>query len=341
MRPRYLLLLAVVALAAAGYVGFWFFAAGQVRDGIDGWAAFHRARGVEVSYGAPAISGFPYRLIVEVAEPRLALPLHPLQPAWSAPRLAAVAHPWNVREVLIDLAGRHALGFTQRALRRDLDLQVPEGRAGYRADSDGRLALLSIDLHRPSLREPATGLAAAAQRLQLHLRPGQAPDVNLEVAGSAEQVSAEGLGPLPFGPVIGKLAVEAELRGLLDGPSPAAAAAAWRDAGGTIEIRRFVLVWGDLQIEGTGTLALDDRMRPVGAGAARVRGQEAVIDLAVADGQMSAGAGNLAKATLGALAAANGGVLSVPFRMQEGWLFLGPARLARLSPVFPDAVRSQ
>ena len=341
MRLRYVALLAVVVLAVAGYVGFWFFAAGQVRAGIDQWAAYHRARGVEVSYGAPQVGGFPYRLIVEVAEPRLALPSHPLQPRWSAPRLAAVTHPWNFRQVLIDLEGRHDVGFTDRGFARDLALDVPEGLAGYRADSRGRMELLSIDLHRPTLNEAATGLSAAAQRLQLHLRPGLTPDVNLEIASSADQVSAEGLGPMPFGPVIGRVAIEAQLKGVIDGPSPVEAATVWRDAGGTIEVKRFVLVWGDLEIEATGTLALDEAMRPLGALTARVTGQEALIDAAVADGQMKPGAGDAAKAALGLLAAANGGVLSVPVRLQDGFAYLGPAKVAELSPVFPDGGRSR
>jgi hypothetical protein len=191
------------------------------------------------------------------------------------------------------------------------------------------------------VREPATGLVAAAQRLQIHLRPGQQPDVNLEIAASAEQASAEGLGPMPFGPTIGRIEVEAQLKGVLDGPSPVEAAAAWRDAGGTLEIRRFVLVWGDLEVETAGTLALDQEMRPIGALTARIRGQEAVIDLAVDEGQMAPGAGTMAKAALGALAASSGGVLAVPVRLQDGALYLGPARVARLSPVFPDAARSR
>ncbi|MEQ9640096.1 MAG: DUF2125 domain-containing protein [Alphaproteobacteria bacterium] len=341
MRLRYYLLLGVLGLGIAGYVGYWFFAADQVRGGIDAWAAEHRARGLEIAYGEPQISGFPWRLIVEIDDPSIAMPLHPAQPRWSAPRIAAVAQPWNFRQVLIDLAGAHDIGFTQRGTRREMSLAVPEGRAGYVADPAGQMQRLSIDLTQPTLEEPATGLKAQAARVQLHLRPGQSPDVNLELASSAEQLSAQGLGPMPFGQVIDKLALESKLRGVIDGPSPDAALAAWRDAGGTVDIDRLLLLWGDLQLETSGTLALDEALRPLGALTARMTGQNAVIDLAVAKGQMSTGAGSAAKAALGVLAAAGGGVLSVPVRMQDGALFIGPAKVARLSPVFPDAGRNR
>ncbi len=341
MQPRYFLLLGVLALGVAGYVAYWFFAAAQVRGGIDAWAAEHRARGLEIAYGEPEITGFPWRLIVSIDEPSIAMPLHPAQPRWSAPRIAALAQPWNFRQVLIDLAGAHDVGFTQRGVRRQMRLSVPEGRAGYLADPTGRMQQMSIDLKDPTLEEPATGLSAQAGRVQVHLRPGQSPDVNLELASSAEQFSARGLGPMPFGQVIDKMALESKLRGVIDGPSPDVALASWRDAGGTIDIDRLLLLWGELQLESEGTLALDDEMRPLGALTARMTGQDAVIDLAVARGQMSPGAGSAAKAALGVLAVAGGGVLSVPVRMQDGALYLGPAKVARLSPVFPDADRSR
>lgn len=341
MRLRYYLLLGAVALGIAGYSGYWFFAAAQVRAGIDAWAEAHRARGLEIAYGEPKITGYPWRLIVEVDHPSIAMPTHPAQPRWAAPRIAAVAQPWNFRQVLIDLAGEHRIEFTQRGYRRKMLVTVPRGRAGYQADPTGRLARLSIDLRQPALAEPATGLTAKAERVQLHVRPGQSPDVTLELASSADGFSAQGLGPMPFGKVIDKLALQARLHGVIDGPTPAAALAAWRDAGGTVDIDKLLVLWGNLQLDTRGTLALDERMRPLGALTAQMKGQDAVIDLAVAKGQMTPGAGSTAKAALAVLAAAGGGVLSVPMRMQDGALYIGPAKVARLSPVFPDAGRSR
>ena len=95
------------------------------------------------------------------------------------------------------------------------------------------------------------------------------------------------------------------------------------------------LDWGRLSLRGEGTLALDEAMRPMGAMTTRLKGFELLVEAARDDGQMSAGAAVAANAALGLLAAANGGMLSVPVRLQNGEAFLGPARIARLAPLLP------
>jgi hypothetical protein len=51
---------------------------------------------------------------------------------------------------------------------------------------------------------------------------------------------------------------------------------------------------------------------------------------------MKKNAAAAARAVLGLLAAAGGGVLSVPVRLQDGQLFLGPAPVARLGPLLQN-----
>jgi hypothetical protein len=93
------------------------------------------------------------------------------------------------------------------------------------------------------------------------------------------------------------------------------------------------LQWGDIEITASGSLALDDRMRAIGALTARIKGHNELLKLAVANGAMEKKNLLPARAVLGLLAAAAGGVLSVPVRLQDGTLFLGPAAIARLAPI--------
>ena len=73
----------------------------------------------------------------------------------------------------------------------------------------------------------------------------------------------------------------------------------------------------------------------MGAFTTKLGGYEVLLDVARDDGQMTDGAARAAKAVLGLLAAVNGGMLSVPVRLQDGEVFLGPVLIARLSPLLP------
>ena len=97
------------------------------------------------------------------------------------------------------------------------------------------------------------------------------------------------------------------------------------------------LAWGSVSLSGQGTLALDAAGRAMGALTAKLKGHGALLDVAVAYGQIGKGSAKAGKLLLDLLAAANGGELSVPLRLQDGRLYLGPVILARLRPLLaPD-----
>src|SRR6185295_8822537 len=62
--------------------------------------------------------------------------------------------------------------------------------------------------------------------------------------------------------------------------------AAWRDAGGIIEVNRLALRWGPLDGDGDGTLALDAANRPLAAFTMRIRGYTETVDALTAAGAM-------------------------------------------------------
>ncbi len=115
--------------------------------------------------------------------------------------------------------------------------------------------------------------------------------------------------------------------------TPVTAVTQWRDGGGTVEVRTLHLQWGKVDITASGSLALDNKMRPIGALTARIKGHNALLDMAVATKSMSKTSAVAARAVLGLLAAAGGGTLSVPVRLQDGQLYLGPVAVAKLAPL--------
>ncbi len=138
-------------------------------------------------------------------------------------------------------------------------------------------------------------------------------------------------GAIPtLGRVVDTVSARATLKGMIpSGPTPLALAH-WRDDGGTLDLELQHLVWGPLQAVANGTLALDQNLQPVGALNATVIGPGALVDAVVASGAMRPNDGAFAKIALGMLSkpGANGTPeVTLPARMQNGNLYLGPARL--------------
>jgi Uncharacterized protein conserved in bacteria (DUF2125) len=126
------------------------------------------------------------------------------------------------------------------------------------------------------------------------------------------------------------------LMGALSAAPLEQALAAWRDDGGTVEVRRFYFSAGGINLLANGTLALDNQMRPMGAASAAIRGYDAAIDRLTAVGTVNPRDAQLAKLLLSAIAQpGNDGerVLNVPITGQNGWLYVGPVRLTRLYPL--------
>lgn len=326
----------LVALAAAGWTGYWFFAVHQVKAGIEDWIAQQRAAGAEVSHAGIEIGGYPFRIRVDMAEPRFARPKHPARPRWQADAIHAFSHPWTPRHVVFELAGSHSLSLVVDDRERTWQFDSPQAQASWAGQADGRLQRISVDLHDMVLQEDGTERLRAT-RLQLHLRPQRGTEPGIDVAATADQAVLNWPLPPAFEPEVARAQAQFTINGaVLPDQPPAQALAAWRDNGGTIDVHNLMLEWGRLDLRSEGTVALDEEMRPMGALTAKLKGYEVLLEAARDDGQISDGAARAAAAVLRLLAAANGGMLSVPVRLQGGEAFLGPVKIARLSPLLAN-----
>ncbi|MDP6874019.1 MAG: DUF2125 domain-containing protein [Alphaproteobacteria bacterium] len=332
---RYYFLVGAVVAAMAAWAGFWFFAAGQVRTEIERHAG-ESTPARDWTYQDLDISGFPFRIQADLKQSRLDLRGGSGALSWETDHIKAVGHPWQPRHVLLDLSGRHLFIAMRREKPRQFSLNNRKALASLETGGEGELARLSLDINDMELSY-AGAAAMRAARLQLHGRPNpEQPDAfDLALRGEAvdllEGARRLNLAGLPRAAQL--LDLQTTVTGLEGTMAVAGGLAHWRDDGGTLEINKLHLQWGDIEITASGSLALDDRMRAIGALTARIKGHNELLKLAVANGAMEKKNLLPARAVLGLLAAAAGGVLSVPVRLQDGTLFLGPAAIARLAPI--------
>ncbi len=334
---RYFILTGVVIAVAAAWTGAWFYVADQVRYEIR-TAASQNTPSREVRYRGLEIGGYPFRIKVDITGPRIALSGNQGGFRWATDKVGAVRHLWQPRHVLLDLTGQHHFEWSRGGSARALTLHNAQAMASIETAAGGRLDRLSVDIEAPSLRGDS-GIALLGKRLQVHIRltPDAVDSVDFALRGDGLDIGAGVVPPMLMGMArnISLLDIRTTVTGLPQDTLAATPIAAWRNGGGTVEVRQFRLLWGDMEITATGSLALDDRMRPIGALTAKIRGHDQLLDIAVRSGAMSGNGRIAAGAVLGLLAAAGGGVLSVPVRLQDGQLFLGPAAVARLAPLAP------
>ncbi len=333
-------------LLAAAYAGYWFWAAGRAAQAMAEWEAQQEARGYTIELGKPEIGGFPGRARTVFAEPRIAAP-----GGWrySGPSLAARADPWKPFEFEIDLTGRHRFdGAGPGARAAELALALASGRSRVALNGKGRVDRIFLETGalQAELSEGALPpTAVSAERLSASLGPlrrgdGERPeslDFRIDLGGLILPDQVEAV----LGQEIERLEIDATLMGRLEAgggaEERAAALAAWRNAGGMVQVHRLVLSWGPLYAEARGSLTLDPAFRPSGKLRARFHGLDQLVDRLAEAGLLEAKQARAARgvlALMGVGASRRGsGAMSLPVNLRQGRLYLGPLAVARLSPV--------
>ena len=104
-----------------------------------------------------------------------------------------------------------------------------------------------------------------------------APPPGTEQAGTLGEVSLRldrvAVGDQAWMPPFDRVALLATVTGPEPPPDSAPRMLiAWRDGGGTVEIKEFTLLWGKVEIRAEGSIALDAETRLIGALTAKVKG---------------------------------------------------------------------
>lgn len=320
----------MLAVVAALYAGYWYYIAGQVRSGIAEWADMRRAEGGDVSYGSLTISGFPFRLVAEITEPKIAQFW-----SWKGPKLALSVRPWRLNRIKFRAPGLHQL--TIRGEDYFIVADTLHGKVRFQQGRPVRIRLFVTDLVVRNGADEGVGEVKAA-------------DVEINRSGRLLKVRAYDLfGPREPIPGLGRktqrLGIEAQATGdfpdlSLGIPVNGETMARWRDSGGTIEVRRLDIDHGPLKISGDGTLALDQAMQPIGSFTVKAQGHMEALDRLRDAGLIKANDHGLVRLVLTALT--KEGALKVPLTIQDRRVYVGPVPLAKLPLVqWPQAPQAR
>ncbi|MEP4378747.1 MAG: DUF2125 domain-containing protein [Alphaproteobacteria bacterium] len=351
IQRKYLIPIGVVALLVAVWTLGWFWFAGEIRTGLQTFADQQSDGPVAVSWESVEITGYPTRLFTHIAAPRGAWSGPDGEIRWAGPATTLKFFTDFGRTVSFSAPGVHSFLFdggagpaARRAIEADnigLSGRMNFNNEGYLTGLRGLATGLDIEID----RQPVSTLDSAAvdwilstgaeNPEAIHPAPG---GQELTFALSGVSLAAARLDPNlvdVLGHKLDQLAGQLSVRGALDPTdlSPGGMAR-WRDAGGTLELEDFSLVWGPLQVVGDGTLAVDANLQPVGAFTAQIAGLDRLVDLLETTGRMRPQQAAIARIALAVLtrAPANGGSpqARVPVSIQDRQLSIGPITLLRL-----------
>lgn len=254
----------LLLVAAAAWSAFWVYLRGETVRQMDGQVVALRAAGYDIAWGGRTVDGYPFRLDVTLTDARIR---EPSGWALSAPRFEAEAF-------------MHALRHWVFAAPQGFTFVRPTGGAVEVRGATIHASLHDLDKRPPSFSfegvkltfAPAPGAQpfslSAADRVQLHLRPG--PDdqgaVMFKLDGGQARLSGLFARMADGKPIsIAWDSILTRMSGF-KGATWADAARAWSQGGGTIELRQAGVTAGDALIGAQGgKLTIDSDGRLSGA----------------------------------------------------------------------------
>ena len=342
-RARRFALIAAAALVvlAAGHALLWRAMADQLEAGWQNWVQLRRAHGWQVEHAPPVRGGWPLAATLSVDRLRLdgAAATLPGGATLAVQRaVLRVELPWLDRlEVALPGQQRLRLGSTEFPFTADtLTAIVPLER-----DTLPNTAELAAERLRIGL--PGGGVELASARLIVRgsasaTEAEPALELNLFAEGLDLPPAAPGDPLARFGRRIATLSAELALSGPLpSGRAPAARAEAWRDGGGTLELRGLGLRWGPLGGLAAATLAFDEALQPMGAGTLRLSGAAEALEAMVEAGLVGRRAAATARGVLPLLSrpSAQDGTpeIEVPLTLEDRTLSLARIPVMRFAPL--------
>lgn len=335
-RTKILAAIACVVALVAGYAGYWFYVAAQLEKGIDDWAASQRQAGLAVTFERSAVRGFPFDFQATFRDPHIAGTVSGQSFDWHGADTEAKVSPFDLHAMTLDSPGRHALDLPSGPVALEaggFSVQLRFGRDGTLSGASARFSDARLLL--PGGKDLATS-SAELSVTTAPTPPKDDSDPLLQATLSAKDLQLpHGVALLTEDPL-----TDVQLAGTVKGPMPVAplreALAAWRDAGGTIEITSFAGAQATLSLTGSATIALDQDLQPVVAASLKARGLAPTIDLLASQRRIyPEDALKMKLFVKGAERDAPGGYKEVAtgLTVQGGYLAWGPFKLARVPPI--------
>ncbi|NQV48820.1 MAG: DUF2125 domain-containing protein [Rhodospirillaceae bacterium] len=331
-----------LGLAVVVYAIGWIYVADVAQGSVAAWAGERRAEGFSVRYDDISRSGFPLSITLDIDNPGFGAPSGPAPWGWEGERLSLSVRPWNWKAIRARTWGTQMVAFSAAD---GLDTFT-----GSAAMIEAEIGLAKAQVNR--LDATVDGLVLrgkgadtgnlAVGNLALHLSHSDGGGADFKTVTAEIDIAASGLilphvWASPLGDRFRNVELQARMMGALPAGPMTEALETWRDAGGTLEMKRLLIRHGPALLKADGTLALDGALQPIGAFTARLEGFFETVEALQKMGLVKPRDAVAAKMLLGVMARQpdDGGpaVLNMALTVQGQKLYAGPVALLELSPI--------
>ncbi|GIX15901.1 MAG: hypothetical protein KatS3mg119_0087 [Rhodothalassiaceae bacterium] len=339
-RARLWSIILLPVILALGYGAFWLWVAARLEAAVDARLARLRDAGFAVSLDRRGREGFPFSVGLTFTgvgiQNRAGLPL-----LATADGVRIVFSPLAPDRVTIHLrAPRLRLGLVAaRADAGEAELSI--------AGADTELVLDAAGLVLLPGRGDAGGIRPERARLRLFVpgRPAAGGDegetaLRLPLAWRFEMALADvGIGrpaaeAARRGERLAVLAAALAWHGPLPLPPDRRGLAAWRDAGGTLELEGLRVQLGEATLSADGTISLDEKLRPLAAFDLTLSRPAALINSAVLHGLLTLEEARLLSARIGSLEKGEPGrPVKLPLIIEDGRVMIDTLLVGRIGPL--------
>ena len=325
-------------MLGAIHAAVWTHLAERMREAVEQWVESLPAHRANVELGSMLRGGYPFAICWTFTTPKI-------RATWAFGEVSALASTltvssqiWHPDTLLINANGL-MLSVDHRSSRDHWYVEastgswtfgpaIPQGTFELRFDFvDVAAGLGGLPRTQP--------LLAGANMVEGTVRFTRSPDdgphqtigMNLEGVSSplSNQISLQDFGMVRIEASLHGSPGDLSLEDIVD----------WRDSGGILDITHLEIEWPPIEVFLDGTITLDERIRPMGAGTVDVRGANALIDHQVALGHLTHGQATAVKLALAVMTrpAKDGGepTVQTSITAQGGQLQVGPFTIARLS----------
>jgi hypothetical protein len=312
-----------------GYTAYWCLVARRIEAGIVDWALSQRADKIDLSWQKMRVSGYPGSFRVDLGSAALRDGAITPSPELHIPVLSGTARPWDFADWRLSAPEGFTADFAAAGAGAPAKLiaQTADGLVSIEPEGGWTLRLTLRD----TKVEAGAPVLVGSAHATLTVPPRRNTDAMMGLAAGASQIKLPGA-IAPMGDTIEELDFAATEKGSLASGKLADALAAWRDAGGKIELDNLRLKWGALDATATGTIGLDQELQPNAGFSGAIQGYDQILTALVQNGQMRATDAGFARIALTLLAKAGPDgkpEIRTTFTIQNGQMFLGPAKLGR------------
>lgn len=354
-----------VLLAAGGWSAFWYYAAQQGREVLDGWRAREAQSGRVYTCGQEGFGGFPFRF--EFTCDQATALLRGVQPPLEIKtgRILAAVQIYQPNLVISEFTGPATFGTPGQAPALSANWKLAQSSLRGTPMTPERVSLVFDDPVLELVDGRRRDGILKAKHLELHGRIAEGSVADKPVIEAV--LVADGITAPLFHPAT-KQPVDADITALLHGLSdfaPKPWAVRFKEiqaAGGRIEIRRARVQQGNILAVGAGDLALNPQGHLQGQLRLTVAGLEEFLEkigaqqmvqsspamdrLAGALDRFSPGLGAAARQQAGANISSGIKMLgeqtslegrpaiSLPMRFEDGAVFLGPIPIGNTPALF-------